>query len=54
MFMKDKYKKKTMGEKRKKGREGKKGNMRKRKRRRDSLDPGMSGVSHFEGDFLKF
>ena len=38
----------------KKGREGKKGKMRKKKRMRDSLDPGGSGLSHFEGDFLKF
>ena len=27
---------------------------RKKERRRDSLDPGESGLSHFEGDFLKF
>ena len=40
--------------KRKKGREKKKGKMRKKKRRRDSLDPSRSGLSHFEGDFLKF
>ena len=27
---------------------------RKKERRRDSLDPGRSGLSHFEGDFLMF
>ena len=32
----------------------KKGKMRKKKRRRDSLDPGGSGLSHFKGYFLKF
>ena len=42
MFMKEKYKKKC-------GKENKKGT-----RRRDSLDTGGSGLSHFEGDFLKF
>ena len=40
--------------KRKKMREEKKGKMRKKKRMRDSLDPGGSGLFHFEGDFLKF
>ena len=40
--------------KRKKWREEKKVKMRKKKSRRDSLDPGGSGLSHFEGDFLKF
>ena len=45
--------------KKKKGRgkreeEKKKGKWRKKKRRRDSLDPGGSGLPHFEGDFLKF
>ena len=34
--------------------EKKKGERMKKKRRRDSLDPGGSGLSHFEGDFLKF
>ena len=33
--------------------ENKKGKRRKKKRMRDSLDPGGSGLSHFEGDFLK-
>ena len=32
----------------------KKGKRRKKKRRRDSLDPGGSGLSHFEGDVPKF
>ena len=52
MFMKDKYKQKTVvkeGNRKKK----KKGERRKKKRRRDSLDPCGSGLSHFEGDFLK-
>ena len=40
--------------KRKKKREEKKGKMRKKRERRDSLDPVGSGLSHFEGDFLKF
>ena len=35
-------------------REEKKGKMMKKKRMKDSLDPGGSGLSHFEGDFLKF
>ena len=35
-------------------REEKKRKMRKKKRMRDSLDPGGSGLFHFEGDFLKF
>ena len=38
---------------RKKRREEKKGKKRKNKRR-DSLDPGGSGLSHFERDFLNF
>ena len=33
---------------------GKKGKRRKNERIRDSLDPGGSGLSHFEGDFLMF
>ena len=53
MFMKEKYKKKIVGEWKKKKRK-KKGERRKNKMRRDSLDPGGSGLSHFEGDFLKF
>ena len=47
---KGKRKKKPRG---KKGEE-KKEKRRKKKRRRDSLDSGGSGLSHFEGDFLKF
>ena len=35
-------------------REEKKRKRRKKKRMRDSLDLGGSGLSHFEGDFLKF
>ena len=57
MFMKEKYKQKNVKRKgtskkeakRKKRREEKKGKMRKKKRMRDSLDPGGSGLSHFEG-----
>ena len=46
--------KKERGRKEGKGR-GKKGEKgRKEKNMRDSLDPGGSGLSHFEGDFLKF
>ena len=44
-------KKKRNEEKRENGRRRK---MRKKKIRRGSLDPGGSGFSHFEGDFLKF
>ena len=33
-----------------KERRKKKGERRKKKTRRDSLDPGRSGLSHFEGD----
>ena len=44
-------KKKSEEEKRERRKERK---SRKKKKRRVSLDPGMSGLSHFEGDFLKF
>ena len=61
MFMKEKYKQKNVKRKgtskkkpRGKKREEKKGKMRKKRERRDSLDPVGSGLSHFEGDFLKF
>ena len=58
MFMKEKYKQKNVNKERRrkegKEREGKKGKMKKKKMRRDSLDLGGSGLSHFEGDFLKF
>ena len=51
MFMKEKYKQKKNVKKE----EGKKGKREKRKKmRRDSLNPGVSGLSHFENDFLKF
>ena len=33
---------------------GKKGEMRKKKRRKDSLYLGRSGLSHLKGDFLMF
>ena len=46
-------KKKNCGERRGKD-EKRKEERRKKKRRRDSLDSGGSGLSHFEGDFLKF
>ena len=49
MFMKEKCKLKKV---KKEG--GKKGKMRKKKMRRDSQYQGRSGLSHFEGDFLKF
>ena len=51
MFMKDKYKKKTVVKEGKRKRK-KKGKMRKKKWRRDSLDPGGSCLSHFEGEIL--
>ena len=44
-------KKKSRG---KNGEKKRKEKERKKKRRRDSLDPDWSGLSHFEGDFLKF
>ena len=47
-------KKKTRGKKGEKKIKEKKKKKRKRKRRRDSLDPSGSGLSHFEGNFLKF
>ena len=63
MFMKERFKQKKCEEgrgekgrkrKRTKWREGRKGKRRKKKMMRDSLDPGGSGLSHFERDFLKF
>ena len=52
MFMKEEIQAKKC-EKRKVRKERKK-KERKNKMMRDSLDPGGSGLSHFEGDFLKF
>ena len=46
---------KEEGDKKKKKPRGRKGiEEKKGKKRRDSLDSGGSGLSHFEGDFLKF
>ena len=46
--MKDKYKPKKCEEMREERK------IEEKKMRRDSLDQGGSGLSHFEGDFLKF
>ena len=50
-FQRKKKQKTRNMEKKKKGR--KRREEKERKRKRDSLDPGRSGISHFEEDFLK-
>ena len=62
MFMKETYKQKNVKRKgtskkeakRKKRERRKERKKEEKKKRRDSLDSGGSGLSHFEGDFLKF
>ena len=55
MFMKEKYKQKNVKKEGGRGEEKKleEKKMRKKKRMRDSLDPGKSGLSHFEEGFPK-
>ena len=58
MFMNYKYNQKNVKRKEEKEEEKKERREERKneekKRRRDSLDLGGSGLSHFEGDFLKF